>query len=150
MRVGELRKALEDIVRHARDSDTAQVIDTAQQALRALDGERLLTTTEAAAMLGIRSRNTVKALVRRLGLRYERSGNRMMIPLSELERIQESMEVRGIRASDEAHEAMAGLATDEPSSDDELDALDAGRPGRAPWDASRDGAGQRTEHVVTQ
>lgn len=138
MRAGDLRKALEEILRLARAGESERVIGTAQATLHALEGEPLLTTTEAAALLGIRSRNTVKALVRRLGLRYERNGNRMMIPLAELERVRESAEVRGIRASDAAHEAMVGLATDEPLSADELDALDAGRPGRTPWQRADD------------
>jgi len=74
----------------------------------------------------------VKALVRREGLHYTAHGNRMMIPVAELERLRDSAVVRGLRAADRAHEATADLDGDLTAA--ERDALRAGRPGRAPWE----------------
>jgi Helix-turn-helix domain len=133
MRIESLRRALADIVERARQGDTESVVSTAQQTLQALDAE-LVTTTQAAELLGIRSRNTVKALVKRFDLQYQKSGNRMMIPITELARIQDSSEVQAIREIDHLNDAVTGLDSDEPLSEDELEALRAGRPGREPWD----------------
>lgn len=69
----------------------------------------MLKTIEAADLLGMRSVNTLKTLVRRLGVRVQYHGNRMMIPVSELERLETSDMLRGIRASDRLHEASVGL-----------------------------------------
>ncbi|MDQ2828529.1 MAG: helix-turn-helix domain-containing protein [Chloroflexota bacterium] len=94
--------------------------------------DQLLTTAEAAELLGIRSMTTLKLLVRREGLAYERHGNHMMIPLRELERLQGSAIVRGIQESDRAHDATVDL--DGALNEDELEALEAARPGTLPWE----------------
>ena len=84
-------------------------------------------------MLGIRSVNTLKALVRTEGIETVMHGNRMMIPLSEVERIREQCAVRGIHAADRAHEAAENLGAKEGLTQEEMDALSAGRPGTPPW-----------------
>jgi hypothetical protein len=113
MRLTDLRKALEEIRVHAQAGDLDEVMHTADVALHQLDGGQLLTTTQADELLGIRSVNTLKLLVRRLNVPYGMHGNRMMIPLAALEHLQDSPEVRGIRASDRAHDATAGLGSDD-------------------------------------
>jgi helix-turn-helix protein len=132
MGVSELRKDLEEIRASARAGHLDQIVQTVDRALRALDRSRLLTTTEAAELLGIRSVNTLKMLVRQSGAPYELHGNRMMIPVSTLEELQQSQAVRGIRASDRAHDelgsGMSGAMTAE-----ELRELSASRPGQLPW-----------------
>ena len=70
----------------------------------ALDRDRLLTTRQAADLLGIRSMNTLKLLLRREQVPTVRRGNRTMVALGEVERLQDSERVRGIRASDAAHD----------------------------------------------
>ena len=92
------------MLRHS--TEAAQLIE---QALRGLE-DTLLTTTQAKELLGIGSVNTLKLLVRRAGVRTEMHGNRVMIALSELARLQESDVVRGIRTSDRLHEAAVELA----------------------------------------
>ncbi len=127
---------LRDELRQARayvvDGERDKALDALDRALEDVQPDRILTTTEAAALLGIRSVNTVKALVRREGLAYERHGNRMMIPLRELERIQGSAMVRGIQESDRAHDAADwggdGLTPEQ------LEDLERARPGIAPWE----------------
>ena len=146
MGIGELRKALEEIRLRAAEGDLQQVVSAADSALQVLDGGRLLTTTEAAELLGIRSVNTLKLLVRRLGLRYELHGNRMMIPLAELEAVQSSAEVRGIRASDRAHDESEALGSPHGLSVEQLRDLAASRPGVLPWKAS----GKRSDSRAVQ
>lgn len=131
-----LMQVREDI-RHARalaaargEDDVVQLLDSA---LATVAPERLLTTTEAAEYLQIRSVNTLKALVRAEQLHVVYHGNRMMIPLAELERVREGTLVRAIQASDRDHDqadvefGTAGLT------EEQLAALEAGRPGRLPW-----------------
>ena len=71
------------MLRGDRESD----VSTLDSALDALDGERLLTTTEAASFLGIRSVNTLKLLLRAEGVPTVRRGNRTLVALGEVERL---------------------------------------------------------------
>lgn len=114
------------------DADVVQKLD---QALAALAPERLLTTTQAAEFLGIRSINTLKVLVRLEDVRTERHGNRMMIPISELERIQHGSRVKSIHTSDRIFADVETPNVPDGLTEEELDALEAGRPGRLPWEA---------------
>lgn len=143
MKIAELRGDLEEARAHVREGRTDKAIDTIERALRTLDEDRLLTTTEAARALGIRSVNTLKLLVRAERVHTVSRGNRTLIPLSEIERIQQGERVRGIRASDRLHDATAELGGDRALSAEELADLEASRPGRLPWE---DGAapGRRT------
>lgn len=133
MNVMALRDKLEEARAWLREGDADRALAILDRALRALDGERLLTTTEAARLLGIRSVNTLKSLVRTERLQTVFHGNRMMIPLAEIERIQQSERVRGIRASDRMHDATAELGGGDLS-EGALADLEAGRPGRLLWE----------------
>jgi hypothetical protein len=116
------------------DTDVVRKLD---HALAALAPERLLTTTEAAEFLGVRSINTLKVLVRMEDLRTERHGNRMMIPISELERIQHSSRVKSVRASDRMLAEVETVNLPNGLTEVELDVLEAGRPGRLPWEVDK-------------
>lgn len=135
MGIKDLRQDLEAIRASAQAGDLARVVQRVSEALHALDGGRLLTTTEAAELLGIRSVNTLKVRVRQLGVPHEMHGNRMMLPLAEVEHLQNSPEVRGIRASDRAHDATDNLGSKEGLSSEQLSDLTQARPGRLPWQA---------------
>jgi hypothetical protein len=141
MRTSYLRKELEEIRTSAQEGDLAQVIHKVDRALGDLDDARLLTTTQAAQTLGTRSVNTLKLLVRRSGIQYEMHGNRMMIPLGELERLQESPEVRGIRASDRAHDVTQDIGGAQELTAEQMEDLEVARPGELPWEA-----GQHTDN----
>ena len=103
----------------------------------------MLTTTEAAAYLKIRSVNTLQVLIRRLHVPHEMHGSRTMAPITALDALQDEALVRGIRASDRAHDASAVLDDDAPLTDDLLEALEQGRPGMVPWRAGHPASGQQ-------
>lgn len=141
--IAELRDELRAVRSLLAAGETAAAVTKPDAALHGLEARRLLTTSEAAEALGIRSVNTLKALVRAEGITTVMHGNRMMIPLAEVERIQGSARVRGIRAADRAHDAAEGLGAPEGLSQEEMDALTAGRPGAAPWQCEPAAADQR-------
>ncbi len=132
MTITALRHELQQVRAYVANGERDKALDALDRALEDVRPDRLLTTTEAAELLGIRSVNTVKALVRRAGLAYERRGNRMLIPLRELGRIQDSALVRGIQESDRAHDAADwggdGLTAEQ------LEDLESARPGTLPWE----------------
>jgi hypothetical protein len=140
----EIRRDLEAIRDRAQAGDLPGVVQKVSAALGALDAGRLLTTTEAAAYLKIRSVNTLKLLIRRLNVPHEMHGSRMMAPIAALDAMQDDALVRGIRASDRAHDATAVLDDDAALTDDQLEALEQDRPGMVPWRAERPSSGQHT------
>ncbi len=93
----------------------------------------LLTTTEAAEVLGMRSVNTLKVLLRVENVRTVKHGNRAMIPLAELVRLHDSERVRRLQAIDRMHDDIADLGSDEGMTEEQLESLEAGRPGTLPW-----------------
>ena len=129
----QLRKDLHTVIEQAEAGNTGEVVRTAQEALRALDGDRLLTTTEAAEALGVRSINTVKLWHRNGFLSGVQRGNHTMIPFAEIERVRDDERVRAIRAADRLHDASSEFGVPEGLSDEELQRLSAARPGRLPW-----------------
>lgn len=133
MSIRVLRQDLEAIREHAQAGELDGVVDTVDHALSTLDANRLMTTSEAAALLGIRSVNTLKLLARRHNLPYQMHGNRMMIPISALERLQDSADVRGIHASEAAHDDTADLGDEHGLDAGELEDLAAQRRGELPW-----------------
>ncbi len=137
MSISDVRKELVEIKLSAEAGNLDQVKERVSRALHTLDEHRLLTTTEAAEYLNIRSVNTLKLLVRQMGIPYERHGNRMMIALHDVEQLHQSQITQGLRASDQAHDASATLGA-APLNQGELDALSAERPGRAPWQNESD------------
>lgn len=136
MTINDMRRELEAIQASAKAGDLEGVVQTVDRALHALDESRLLTTTEAADVLGIRSVNTLKLLVRRLGVPYTSHGSRMMLLLSDVEELQNRIETKGIRASDRAHDENGALGGAGLSPEERED-LSNTRPGRLPWQRSK-------------
>ena len=95
--------------------------------------EQLLTATEAARALGIRSVNTLKVLLRTEAVATVSHGNRTMIPLAEVERLRDGLRVRQVQRLDRLHDEIDELGAPDGLSDAELDDLETGRPGRLPW-----------------
>jgi hypothetical protein len=135
----QLRQDLQAVIAQAEAGNTAEVVRTAQKALHELRADRLLTTTEAAEALGVRSINTVKLWCRSGFLSYVQRGNRTMIPLGEIERVQHDERVQASRAADRLHEASAAFGVPEGLTDDEMVRLSASRPGRLPWQRQPEG-----------
>lgn len=133
MGITELRETLSQALTSAEEGNVTETVRVLKSALREVDARRLLTTTEAAQLLGVRSINTVKAWVRSGYIHGVTQGSRTLIPVAEVERIQDSARVRGIRAAERLHSESAELGVDGELSQDELDALSAGRPGTLPW-----------------
>jgi hypothetical protein len=93
--------------------------------------------TEAATLLGVRSPEVLAVLLHHNGVAIERQGETFMLPLSEVERLAHSEWVQDVRAMDRLHDLSSDFG-DEPMSPEELEALEAGRPGRLPWEVERD------------
>jgi hypothetical protein len=128
-----MRRALARILQQAQEGNVNGVIQTAHTTLQALDATQLLTTREAADIVGIRSINTLKALVIRNGIPYRKIGNRMMLSLAEVEGLKASPLMRGIRASEAVHDTLDALGQPGDLSAEELQDLEAARPGHLPW-----------------
>jgi len=92
----------------------------------------LLTTTQAAAALGVRSVNTVKYWCKSGYIHGVKRNERILIPLSEIERIKDDDRVRMIRAADRLHDETEGFGPEGLTQED-MDSLSASRPGTLPW-----------------
>jgi excisionase family DNA binding protein len=117
----------------AERTDDDEVRLAVEHVLRYLQPDQMVTTSEAARLLGIRSINTVKALILSQQIPHTRVGNRMTIPLSEVLRLKASKWVPYLKASDRAHEEVGGDALTQ----EEMDSLSAERPGTLPWKRQR-------------
>lgn len=101
--------------------------------LRALVGpEHLLTTGEAALLLGVKSVNTVKALARtgKIPFRQE-PGKQMRLSLAGVLGFKATREFRQLRVSEQIHDATAGLGSEVIPPEALADSAPA--PGSVPW-----------------
>ncbi len=131
-----IRKLREELVQAriaAAAGDTDMTVRRLDAALQELEPEHLVTTTEAAHLLNVRSVNTVKIWCRMGYLHGVQRGGRTLIPVSEIERVHDSDQVRAIRASDAMHDEIADFGVEEGLTNEQLADLSASRPGRLPW-----------------
>jgi len=94
----------------------------------------MLTTSEAATALGIRSINTMKRWVKTGYIHGVQRNGRTMIPAAEIERIRDDDRVRALRVTGQLHAEIAAFGGPDALSDEELAGLRAGRSGRPPWE----------------
>jgi hypothetical protein len=132
MSIQRLREDLLQARQAAEAGDTATTVQRLDDALRALEPDSLVTAAEAARLLGVRSVNMVKLWCKMGYLHGAQRGGRTLIPVAEIERIYDSDQVRGIRASDAMHDAIADFGAEEGLTDEQLEILHDRRPGRLP------------------
>jgi excisionase family DNA binding protein len=109
-----------------------------EQGKDVIPADRLLTTTQAAQLLGIQSSNTIKNWVRSGYLNGVRRGARTLIPASEVARIREEDRVRRVRHTELLLDASAALGSEDSMTDEMLREISAERPGTPPWQRTRD------------
>ncbi len=127
-----LERALEQLkAARTENADVQAAVATLECALNGSEGRKLLTTTEAADALGVRSVNIVKYWVKTGYIHGVKHDERTMIPVSEVERIMDEDRVRDMRAADKLDEATNELGR--PMTDEEMEILAASRPGKLPW-----------------
>ena len=136
MSITKAREDLQQARQLVASGKREEALHKLDQAIHAMEPERLLTTTEAAEALGVRSVNTIKGWCHTGYLRGVGRGSRIMIPLAEVERIQNSDQVRAIRASDALHKASRDFSARDGLDDEQLRDLAASRPGKLPWQSS--------------
>ncbi len=137
----EVRDELREARRLADAGDMAGVIRTLDQALTDLADNRLLTMPQAAAVLGVKSHEALGPIMRGNDVPLEWRDDRPLVALSDVERVAGSTWVRRMQELDRLHDLSWGFG-DEPMTPDEMEALEAGRPGRLPWEAERERTSQ--------
>ena len=113
--------------------DTPQARAVLERVREELHPDHLLTTREAADFLGIRSVNTLKALLAREGVPTVKVGSHTRIARRELERLHINRKVAAMQASDRRWDAVDAAFGEEGLSKEQMDALSQSRPGALPW-----------------
>ncbi len=136
----DLVQALEALATQLRDQGQMASVETVEQALeavRAADrdaGERdLLTTTEAARLLGVRSINTIKRWASDGRLDGYRIGSRVFVTRRSVEKMLHSAAL--IRQQSYERDLQEAYAPFESDGKDSADLLGQTRRGRTPWTA---------------
>jgi hypothetical protein len=133
--ITEQRQDLNEVLELLERGHGAEARALVQRLVQALDADQLVTTTQAAKLLRVRSVNTVKLLLKQEGATTVSRGNRTMVPLSEIERIQDSERLRAIRRSDQIHDGTEVLGAAKGLSGSQMADLSKSRPGTLPWTA---------------
>lgn len=133
MGITDLREELVRLRDYIREGQTERALARVEAALRAVDGDRLLTMPEAAEWLGIRSPKIASLLLRAEQVPTIRENGEVFVTLANLERIRDSERVRGIRLSDKMHDETEELGGPEGLSEEEIDLIESTRSGRLPW-----------------
>jgi len=122
MIVRDVRDHIEAARKLIDEGDAVEAQKHLSIAARQLDPGTMLTTTEAAGLLGIRSKNTIKAMARRGQIAAALRGNRYMIPMTEIIRLQDAPVIHDLHAIQRDYARMAFPGSDDPVSDEEPDA----------------------------
>jgi excisionase family DNA binding protein len=130
----DLRQELASVRAEAAQANNAGVVEKLDRILAGLDNEVLLTTREAAGLLGIGSVNTIKAMAHAGRIQSRKVGTHYRIPLSEVERLRHDTTIRGLHASSRIHAEAAALGSTEGLTTEQLEDLEEARPGTPPWE----------------
>ncbi len=129
----DLRHELASVRAEAAQAHNTGVVEKLDRILAGLDDEVLLTTREAAGLLGIGSVNTIKAMAHAGRIQSRKVGTHYRIPLSEVERLRHDTTIRGLRASSRIHTEVDALGSTKGLTAQELEDLEEARPGTLPW-----------------
>lgn len=136
MMLTDLRQELEGARAEAIQANNARVVEKLDRILAGLNHEVLLTTGEAAGLLGIGSVNTIKAMVRTGRIQSRKVGTHYRIPLSEVERLRHDTTIQGLQTASRIHAEIAALGPAEGLAAEELENLEEARPGTLPWECA--------------
>lgn len=134
MAIKELRERLEEVRAYVAKGDTEEALREIDATICYLGEPKLLTLEEAADFLNVRSLYTLRSLLHLEGVAVVKRDGAVLIPLRELERIYNSERVRGIRASDAVHDELDRAFGTGEMTQEEMDILEASRPGTNPWE----------------
>jgi excisionase family DNA binding protein len=113
--------------------DTPEAHAVFERVREELTPERLLTTREAADLLGIRSVNTLKALLRAEQVPTVKVGTHTRVARGELDRIRIRRRATALRKADRMWDEVDKAFGAEGLSQEEMDALSEARSGTLPW-----------------
>jgi len=130
----DLRQELDAVRAEAARANNTGVVEKLDRILAGLDDDILLTTREAAGLLGIGSVNTIKAMAHAGRIQSRKVGTHYRIPLSEVERLRHDTTIQGLQASSRIHAEIAALGSTEGLTAEELEDLEEARPGALPWE----------------
>jgi len=133
MMTDTLRADLLHIREAAQGGDMIETVRQLDKVLSHIEPDHLLTSTEAAHLLGVRSPNTVLLWCRTGYLHGVKRGGRTLVPLSEVERIKDGDKVRLDRALDRLHDEAEDFGSPRDMTEDEMEMLHQARPGTLPW-----------------
>jgi hypothetical protein len=133
MILAEVRTNLQVARERLIAGDTETAVQKIDRVLDELAPERLVTTDDAAQLLGIRSEYMVRLLCRTGFLDCRTEANRILVPVSEIDRVFDSRDLRDLRAVDNLHDASEEFGVPGGLSEEELCELSASRPGSVPW-----------------
>ncbi|MGH2343802.1 MAG: hypothetical protein ACRDG4_01150 [Chloroflexota bacterium] len=129
--IAEVRDELREARRLAESGDMAGVLRTLDRALTELSDRRLLTMEEAAEMLGVKSHEALAPIMHGNGVPLEWRADRPVVALSDVERVAGSEWVLRMQELDRLHDLSSDLGRE--MTQEEMDALEEGRPGQLPW-----------------
>ena len=134
MAIRALRERLEEARACVAKGETEEALRRIDETLGYLGEPALLTLEEGADFLNVRSLMIFKLLLQSEGVATVKRDGVVLVPLRELERIYDNERVRGIRASDAVHDELDRAFGTREMTQEELDILEASRPGMYPWE----------------
>jgi hypothetical protein len=140
--ITELREDLRTARDLAESGDMAGVLRTLDQALAELSDHRLLTMQEAAQLLGVKSHEALAPIMHGNDVPLVWQADQPLVALSDVERVADSEWVRRMQELDRLYDLSGELGRE--MTQEEMDALEEGRPGQLPWKRGHD----RTEQLA--
>ncbi len=134
MALADLRQELEAARAEAAQAGNRGVVEKLDRLLAELDDDLLLTTKEAARLLGIGSVNTIKAMIHGGQIHARKVGTHYRIPLAEMDRLRRDTTIQALQATSRIHAAIAARGATEGLSTQELEDLEDACPGTLPWE----------------